>query len=337
MTYRSLKKMAFEPFYLAPIWIVPSDEVHVVSFLGYRPSQEGGRSQFLSGVLTPGLHFYVPWTTRLEGAYTTNSFPIFLFRHDTPTLGDYAELELKDVTLTARVTVTAQIRDPGDNIGEINRSAFWRAHYNSEGQDPLQAAERILNPYIREVLQGFVYEEYGNLEPDQIQISKIKPSELLKQLGLVQRGAYVIGNPAATPEESKTATEILAKLDNIGIAILSINIDDLALPPEVVTAKNRQAVLKAEQKAKLDEEKARALVIAQQNENLRAQARGFTDAITNATIGSRLSERDLFYYLGQYPFLKEALGDKAKVIFQGGGNHQGIAQQVLSALEGARE
>ena len=92
------------------------------------PSFTRGREKsiFIWGV-DPRVAFYVPWTTRLEGAYTTNSFPIFLFRHDTPTLGDYAELELKDVTLTARVTVTAQIRDPGDNIGEINRSAFWRA------------------------------------------------------------------------------------------------------------------------------------------------------------------------------------------------------------------
>ncbi|MEY3470824.1 MAG: hypothetical protein RLZZ223_174, partial [Candidatus Parcubacteria bacterium] len=251
---------SFEPFLLPPIWVVPDNEIHVISWFGNRPTH--GDSGTLSKIAAPGLHIIAPGA-KLVGAYGTNQFPVYLFRHDTPTPGDYAELELTDMTLTAKASVIAQIK--GDTLREKSKSVY-KAHYNAEGQDVLQATERILNPYIRLVLQQYSFEDYskqlnGGKNLEDIQISKITPAQLLKSLGLRQMGPIIKVDNTAQGEIAEMGDAIISKLDNIGIELVLINIDDLSLPDSVKDARNKSAIAKAEQEAKLKEEEARSQVI----------------------------------------------------------------------------
>ncbi len=327
---------SFEPFLLPPIWVVPDDEIHVISWFGNRPTH--GNSGTLSKIATPGLNIIIPGA-KLVGAYGTNQFPVYLFRHDTPTPGDYAELELPDITLTAKASVIAQIK--GDALIEKAKNVY-KAHYNAEGQDILQATERILNPYIRLVLQQYSFEDYSkqlngvkNLE--EIQISKITPAQLLQALGLKQVGSVIKSDITSQGEIAEMGAAIISKLDNIGVELILINIDDLSLPASVNEARNKSAVAKAEQEAKLKEEQARNLVIQQQNQNLLEETKGFIKAITEGVEGSEISQKQLWAKLAQYPTLEKVLANNTKVIFQGGGNSNDISNQVLEAMEASKD
>lgn len=329
---------SFEPFFLPPIWTVPDNEIHVISWFGNRPNL--GTSGTLSKIATPGLNVIAPGA-KLVGAYGTNQFPVYLFRHDTPTPGDYAELELPDITLTAKASVLAQIK--GNTLREKAKNVY-KAHYNAEDQDVLQATERILNPYIRLVLQKYTFAEYSsqinngsNLED--IQISKISPDQLLRALGLKQVGSQIEKDNNTTPDLTTMGSTILAKLDNIGVELVLINIDDLSLPDSVNEARNKSAVAKAEQEAKLREEQARSQVIEQQNKNLKAEMAGFVLAIQNAaqTSGGVVNHQQLWDKYVKYPTLKDALGDKAKVIFRDGVTKDDILTQMSSALESSKD
>ena len=332
------KMASFEPFFLPPIWTVPDNEIHIISWFGSRPKEEGnGR---LSKIITPGLNLIIPGG-QLVGAYGTNQFPVYLFRHDTPTPGDYAELELPDMTLTAKASILAQIK--GRTLREKAKNVY-KAHYNAEDQDILQATERILNPYIRLVLQKYTFAEYSSQisngsNPEDIQISKISPDQLLRSLGLKQSGAYITKDNNTTPEIATIGETILAKLDNIGVELVLINIDDLSLPDSVNEARNKSAVAKAEQEAKLREEKARSQVIEQQNKNIRAEMEGFVMALKNAatTSGGVINAQQLWDKYVKYPTLREALGDKAKVIFRDGATKDDILTQIASALESSKD
>ncbi len=307
----------FEPFYLPPIWIVPDDEIHVISWLGSRPNHTG--TGVLSRIATPGPHIIVPGA-KLVGAYSTNQFPVYLFRHDTPTPGDYAELELPDITLTAKVSVIAQIK--GKNLSEKAYNVY-NAHYNAEDQDVLQATERILNPYIRLVLQKHSYAEYTTQRADgktldEIQVSKITPDQLLQALGLKQVGARIDKDENPTEDIRKIRDSILDKLDNIGVDLMSINIDDLSLPDTVNEARNRSAVEKAEQQAALDREVARARVIEQQVKNRVTEAEGLLSAVKALSNDPGISDEQAYRALVEIPALKEIVGDKDKFITEGG-------------------
>ena len=329
---------SFEPFFLPPIWVVPDDEIHVISWFGNRPNL--GTSGTLSKIATPGLNVIAPGA-KLVGAYGTNQFPVYLFRHDTPTPGDYAELELPDITLTAKASVLAQIK--GDALIEKAKNVY-KAHYNAEDQDVLQATERILNPYIRLVLQQYSFEDYskqlnGGKNLEEIQISKITPAQLLQALGLQQIGAVIKRDITARGEIAEMGAAIISKLDNIGVELILINIDDLSLPASVNEARNKSAVAKAEQEAKLKEEQARSQVIEQQNKNLKAEMAGFVLAIQNAaqTSGGVVNHQQLWDKYVKYPTLKDALGDKAKVNFREGATKDDILTQISSALESSKD
>jgi citrate lyase gamma subunit len=308
----------FDPFYLPPIWIVPDDEIHIISWFGMRP--DNGRMGFFSKIATPGPHIIVPGA-KLVGAYSTNQFPIYLFRHDTPTPGDYAELELPDITLTAKVSVIAQLK--GNDLRQKASSVF-NAHYNAEDQDVLQATERILNPYIRLVLQKDSYAKYSNQitagkKIDEIQVSKITPDQLLQALGLKQFGARIDKDTGVAEEDIRKIGEtILDKLDNIGVDLMSINIDDLSLPDTVNEARNRSAVEKAEQQAALDRETARARVIDQQVQNQVKEAQGLLKAVKALSEDKTISDEQAYRALVEIPALKEIVGDKDKFITEGG-------------------
>ena len=347
MSHCSLTKMAFDSFFIPPIWTVPDDEIHVISWLGLRPNDSG--SGVLSKIATPGPHLVIPGG-KLAGWYETNQFPIYLFRHDgprkvapqdrsdAPSKDDFAKLELADVTLEARVSVIAQIK--GGTLKEKKKSVY-KLHYNAEDQDERQATERILNPYVRLVLQKHTYQEYSRQKTEgvdvmDIQISTMTPDQLLQALGLKQDGSRIVKDMDSTGDIEALGQTILYKLSNIGIELSAINIDDLELPPEVNIAKNKSAIAKAEQKADLDREQARALVIDQQNANLLAETIGFINAINAGAERSSISEQQLFAKLAQYPILAETLGNNAKIIFQGGGQGQDIANQVLGALEASQ-
>jgi citrate lyase gamma subunit len=308
----------FDPFYLPPIWTVPDDEIHIISWFGMRP--DNGRMGFFSKIATPGPHIIVPGA-KLVGAYSTNQFPVYLFRHDTPTPGDYAELELPDITLTAKVSIIAQLK--GNGLRQKASSVF-NAHYNAEDQDVLQATERILNPYIRLVLQRHSYTEYTNQRADgktlnEIQVSKITPDQLLQALGLKQFGARIDKDTGVAEEDIRKIGEtILDKLDNIGVDLMSINIDDLSLPDTVNEARNRSAVEKAEQQAALDREIARARVIEQQVENRVKEAQGLLKAVKALSENKTISDEQAYRALVEIPALKEIVGDKDKFITEGG-------------------
>jgi citrate lyase gamma subunit len=308
----------FDPFYLPPIWIVPDDEIHIISWFGMRP--DNGRMGFFSKIATPGPHIIVPGG-KLVGAYSTNQFPVYLFRHDTPTPGDYAELELPDITLTAKVSIIAQLK--GNGLRQKASSVF-NAHYNAEDQDVLQATERILNPYIRLVLQKHSYAEYSNQiadgkKIDEIQVSKITPDQLLQALGLKQFGARIDKDTGVAEEDIRKIGEtILDKLDNIGVDLMSINIDDLSLPGTVNEARNRSAVEKAEQQAELDRETARAKVIDQQVQNRVKEAQGLLKAVKALSEDKTISDEQAYRALVEIPALKAIVGDRDKFITEGG-------------------
>ncbi|MEY2986201.1 MAG: hypothetical protein RJB24_430 [Candidatus Parcubacteria bacterium] len=311
------KMASFEPFFLPPIWAVPDNEIHIVSWFGSRPKEDGGGN--LSKIITPGLNFITPGG-QLVGAYGTNQFPVYLFRHDTPTPGDYAELELPDITLTAKASILAQIK--GMTLREKAKNVY-KAHYNAEDQDILQATERILNPYIRLVLQKYTFAEYSSQisngsNPEDIQISKISPDQLLKSLGLKQSGAQIAKDNNTIPELATMGETILAKLDNIGVELVLINIDDLSLPDSVNEARNQSAVEKAEQQAALDRETARARVIDQQVQNRLKEAEGLLKAVKALSEDKTISDEQAYRALVEIPALKEIVGDKDKFITEGG-------------------
>jgi hypothetical protein len=331
---------------------VPGNEIHIIEFGGNRPSPskiKTGLGDIISSparILTPGFKIIILPFTTLEGVYSTNQTPVHLFRHDTENSRDYAELELDDITLKAKVTVV--VRLSGGSIEEQAKSAY-KAHYNSQKSDktnipdPLMTVEIILNQYVKMILQRHSFEQYesqkvNDISVDEIQISKISPSQILYSLGLKQSGNYIISDDDPDNSNLDDGITILSKLDNIGMEIVSINIDDLALPPEVDAERNKSALAKATQKARLDEEIAKAEVIKKQNENLNEELVGFVKAIKVAAEQSgKITEQQLWDKLVKYPTLRDALGDKAKVIFRDGATKDDILNQMSSALESSKD
>lgn len=330
---------------------VPGNEVHLIEFGGNRPSPtkiRAGLRDIISSpsrILTPGFKVIVLPFTTLEGVYSTSQTPVHLFRHDTEDSRDYAELELDDITLKAKVTVV--VRLSGVTPEEQAKSAY-KAHYNSQKNDktnipdPLITIELILNQYVKMILQRHSFEQYelqrGDRSINEIQISKISPAQILYSLGLKQRGNYIVSDDDPNNPNVDDGITIKSKLDAIGMEIVSINIDDLALPPEVDAERNKSAIAKATQKARLDEEIARSEVIKKQNENLKLELNGFVLAIEEAAKNSSyITEKLLWDKLVKYPILKEALGDTAKVIFRDGVTKDDLLTQMSSALESSKD
>lgn len=281
---------------------------------------DNGRMGFFSKIATPGPHIIVPGA-KLVGAYTTNQFPVYLFRHDAPPV-DYTELELPDITLIAKVSVVVQIG--GTSLSEKVQGVY-NAHYNAEDQDLPRAAERILNPWIKLILQRHSFDEYSSQvdegkEVEEIQISKITPGQLLKALGLRQKGALIGTDDQAKDSVQNDGITILAKLANIGVDLLSINIDDLSLPDEVNEARNRSAVEKADQKAALDRETARSEVIDKEVENRVKEAEGLLRAVKALRNDPGISDEQAYRALVEIPALQKIVGDKDKFITEGGLN-----------------
>ena len=66
---------------------------------------------------------------------------------------------------------------------------------------------------------------------------------------------------------------------------------------------------------------------------------GFVMALKNAatTSGGVINAQQLWDKYVKYPTLREALGDKAKVIFRDGATKDDILTQIASALESSKD
>jgi regulator of protease activity HflC (stomatin/prohibitin superfamily) len=298
------------------IQIVSPDEVRVVSWLGSIPPEDGGFPHFTSAIAEPGPHIFLPGS-EVVGRVTTKPFEIHLFRHDTSTNGDYAELELGKLTLSGKVKVTARI----GNGGKINRSDFWKAHFNSQHRDPLQHAETLLNPAIKSVLQGLDYNFRPDDNVDDIQISTISPSQFLTKLGLKREAQYLTKDDSSSLDQQQCADYILEQLEFIGMRLLNISIEDIALPEEVKAALNSISVANAQQAANLATAKGEADVIEQQNENKRKIAEGLATALqtlANADAGgSPIGLDKAFMAQVGIPGMKEVVGQNDKFFVSG--------------------
>lgn len=298
------------------IQIISPDEVRVVSWLGMLPPEDGGFPHFTSAIAAPGPHIFLPGS-EVVGRITTKPVEIHLFRHDTSTDGDYAELELGKLTLFGKVKVTARI----GNIGKIDRSDFWKAYFNSQEGDPLKHAETILNPAIKSVLQDLDYNFKVDEDDGNIQISTISPSQFLTELGLKRDGQYLVKDTSTSPEEQQCADYILEQLELIGMKLLNISIEDISLPQEVKAALNSISVANAQQAANLATAKGEAEVITQQNKNKLAAAKGLANALqalANAEAGGAPIGLDkAFMAQVGIPGMKEVVGQNDKFFISG--------------------
>lgn len=298
------------------IQIISPNEVRVVSWLGMLPPEDGGFPHFTSAIAAPGPHIFLPGS-EVVGRITTKPVEIHLFRHDTSTTGDYAELELGKLTLLGKVKVTARI----GNIGKIDRSDFWKAYFNSQEGDPLKHAETILNPAIKSVLQDLDYNFQVDEDDGSIQISTISPSQFLTELGLKREGQYLVKDTSASPEEQQCADYILEQLELIGMKLLNISIEDIALPEEVKAALNSISVANAQQAANLATAKGEAKVIDQQNANKKSIAEGLATALqtlANAEAGGEPVGLDrAFMAQVGIPGMEKVVGSSDKFFISG--------------------
>jgi hypothetical protein len=294
------------------IQIIPPDEVRIVSWLGSIPSEDGGFPHFTSAIAAPGPHIFLPGS-EVVGRIANETFSITLFKHDTSTDGDYAELELGKLILNAKVKVQARIGDSS----RVDRAAFWKAYFNSQERDPLKHAEDVLNAPVKEILskQKFSFQPDDNVE--NIQITTISPTEFLTALGLIRSGPYLIKDTSLTPERQKGADYILGQLEFIGMRLINISIEDIAFAdPEVKTALNSIIVAEAKQASNLATAKGEAAVIKEQNKNKLEAANGLAQALqalANAKAGGESIGLDrAFMAQVGLPGMKEVVGPNDK-------------------------
>lgn len=329
-----------------PYYEVPDSEIHVITFLNKRPGS-GVLGKF-STIALPGPHLVLPGSV-VTGEYEPNQFTSYLFRHEGPRsvepekrtyeqgADDVEKLELDDVTLYARGSILAQIK--GSTLEEQAKNVY-RVHYYAQSQDEREATEVILNAYIREVLQRYAYQDYetqkkAGVDVSKIQISKIKPDELLQTLGLKQVGFRV------ELDETNTAFReigrvIIAKLDYIGVELLQISAS-VDLPDKANAEKNEILISKLRQQADLENEIGRTAVITQANTNRALESQGLREALEALTANDTVTPDEAKKILFEWPVLERVIGDKAKVIFQGGGKSGDLKEILLGALEANKD
>lgn len=257
------------------IQIIPPNQVRIVSWLGSIPPEDGGFPHFTSAVAAPGPHIFLPGS-EVVGRISNETFSITLFKHDTSTGGDYAELELGKLILNAKVKVQARIGDSS----RVDRAAFWKAHFNSQERDPLKHAEDVLNAPVKVILSKLNYSFQPDDNIENIQITTISPTEFLTALGLIRSGPYLIKDTSLSPERQKGADYILDQLEFIGMKLLNISIEDIAFAdPEVKTGLNSIIIAEARQASELATAKGQAKVIEQEIENRQKIAEGLATAL----------------------------------------------------------
>lgn len=331
---------------ISPYYEVPDSEIHVISFLNKRPGS-GVLGKF-SKIAIPGPHLVLPGSV-VTGEYEPNQFTSYLFRHEGPRSvppeqrtheegdDDVEKLELDDVTLFARGSIQAQIK--GNTLEEQAKNVY-RVHYYAQSQDEREATEVILNLHIREVLQRYAYQEYktqkeAGVDVSKIQISKIKPAELLQALGLKQVGVRVELDEANT-EFIKIGRAIIDKLDYIGVELLQISAT-VDLPEKANAEKNEILISKLRQKAALEDEIGKTEVITQANRNRALESQGLLEALEALTANDLISPEEAKRILFEWPAVERLIGDKTKIIFQGGGTKEKLKEILLGALEANKD
>jgi hypothetical protein len=299
------------------IQFIPPSEVRVVSWLGIPPPEDGGFPHFTSAIAEPGPHIFLPGI-EVVGRVTTKVFEIQLFKNDTSTDGDYAELELGKLILNVKVKVSGRI----GNGGKIDRADFWKAYFNSQERDPLKHAENIINPAVKSILTRLDYSFKPDDSLEDIQIAPISPSQFLTELGLKREGQYLVQDITSTPEQQQVAAYILDQLEFIGMRLLNITIEDIAFAdPKVKEALNSISVAEATQVANLATARGEAEVIRQQNENKKKFAEGLATALqvlANAEAGGAPVGLDrAFMAQVGIPGMKEVVGPNDKFFVSG--------------------
>lgn len=358
------------------IYIVPDDKVHLISFLGNRPPKNGGVQNGIgSGFLTPGTHWFLGMKILHQPVYSMKATPfkVDLFRHDKGLKEAKAKIALLDSDIILSMSMLIQISDNSSGDVYTSQAAFWKAHYNSEQKDPLQQAEMIMNPEIKKIFldkyydidpifQQIMLDKNPNLDKDSLEftgISNISPDRFLKELGLRTpyngEGKFLVIDISAKNKD--LGKKILYKLNESGMKIIDIFIDNIELREDVLQARAQKAKLIAEQNAKIASEYVRKNLIGLENSNLmestygkmqainlekefevrgkRIEIVGFIETIQQAALvsGGLISEHTLFEILFRYPALEKILGDKAKIIFQSGGDSGDITTKILSAID----
>ena len=329
-----------------PYYEVPDSEIHVITFLNQRPGS-GVFGRF-SKIALPGPHLILPGSV-VTGEYEPNQFTSYLFRHEGPrsvpsekrtyeqSADDVEKLELDDVTLFARGSITAQIK--GETLEEQAENV-GRVHYYAQSQDEREATEVILNPYVREVLQRYAYQNYrapdgGVVDVTKIQISKITTDELLQALGLKQVG-FRIKLDETNTEFREIGRAIIAKLNYIGVELSQISAS-MDLTDKVNDEKNEILISKLRQQAALENEIGKNAVINQSNINKEEEAKGLLKALEALTANDRISPTEAKRILFEWPAAERLIGDKAKIIFQGGGTKEKLQGILLGALEANKD
>lgn len=289
-------------------------------------------------------------------ALPTEPFAAYLFRHDTSISGDIAEVELRDMSVKLRVSVIAQIAESNDAT-TLSPKAFWKAFYLSPGGDPIKGTELILNPRIKEAY---------NKEPLEVPFSGDKDTAMFSETGVIsvtqRQLLYNLG--LRYPEQGegdfilvdtsspmfRSGEDIIRQLRGIGVGLKDISLDDLELPPEVAEARQSIGITESQSAAELLKAQKQEEIQTQINKNLvlqrkgeaearRVESMGFVTAINEAAQASngKITEKQFFEVLVQYPAMEKVLGDKAKVFFTGGGAGGDLKSLILQALQGSQD
>lgn len=362
---------------------VPDSQVWIVTCLQARPDLETGRKTkpygpfpgVVSEVAEQGLHWYLPAIHQVVNALPVDPQNVYLWRHEDDAPGDFAQIELSDVTVQIRVVASVRLkRNPVTKCP--NHADVLSAHYNSMRNDFLRQTEYFLNPLVREVFQGRAYsidtealklhppdtasseeiqaaeehnrridEGIANLEVEFTGVENLKQTQLLSMLGL-QYSEREDG-PLEAIDGHRIGNNIIRQLSSIGVELVMINLQDINLPEEVDEARQQIAVAKAQGEADLEREKINFRVIDQRARNqvreaegnaeaLRVQADGFMEAVNQAyEKGEGTVTRE---------YLVQLLGDYPALqrivsekaqFFFQGNGRQSLVQDMVQAIKAA--
>ncbi len=319
-------------------FIVPDDQVWLISFLGNRP-QKGVNPQHIvgSGFLTSGPHWFLLKNFLHKFIEPMHSVPFnsYLFRHDGSVEGkDMAKVELQNMIITLKATAIAKISDNSNNLED-----YWKAHYIAAQQDYVQQTELILNSYVKTIFQGQIYERDKNEQAEFLRnnpsyqaddfevtgISNIKQDRLYKELGLQKVNNILVPTPG-----SQIGSEIVNKLRESGLCLMELFIVDINPPESIDKAREERGRLSAEQNAKLDATKIQYEIVKEQNKNLIESKIGEAIALRTQRIGEAKALRT--QKLGEAKALRVQRTGEAKALLI---QSKGIIEAILEENTGS--
>lgn len=335
------------------------DEVTFVSTDGEKPKADGSKKFNIlnyqggtgiyrgeKGFFPPFSPFppFLPSSSSIIAAYPATPTKVILFNHEQTTEGNYAYLERSIVpqdassseysALMIYVGMFAYVQIRENNSGDRFEN-FMKAHENCSEHDFWQATEEYMNLPLMIFLERQLdtMEATSNLEGlNSLELSRkakrwigqLSDQQIHEFFGLRKDSRGYLEKAsglAASSEGDRLGTEILNKLQRIGVSLADITIDHVTVPDSVQEASKKQIADEAEitknrRRQNLEFEKAER---DQNFEKRKAEMNQQIQAIKNETLQHEIAslrkmEEDYGYSRQEIIYMTKELPAISKVL-----------------------